>query len=207
MFKTKHRIVCGMLLLMLCTCSRDRQSPHVSQTPANTANKGDQKDFLDSVAAKMKFTYSRIKDYTNLDSASYKQHVRFSGDTVWFRNGSRPLAVIRYAVGGMNKKLLLVFNRHGECTASLMVGMDGDIDGGFDSVFLDYKIIDDNSFQTIETWTYKGGKKYDEVTVTKQFYHINKKGSILAQDNIIRSFNKPKVMTVKTVAIKREGQP
>ena len=191
---------------MLCTCSRDRQ-PRVSQTLAAVENMGSQKDFLDSVAAKMKFTYSRMKDYMSLDSTFYKEHIKFSGDTVWFRNGRRPLAIIGYSVGGINKKLLLVFNRHGQCTASLMVGMNGDVDGGYDSVILDYKIIDDHSFQTTETWTYKGGKKYDEVTITKQFYRINKKGSILAQDNVIRSFNRPKAMIVKTVTAKREAQP
>ncbi|HEX3384061.1 MAG TPA: hypothetical protein VHS53_02675, partial [Mucilaginibacter sp.] len=66
----------------------------------------------------------------------------------------------------------------------------------YDSVILNYKMLGVNSFSTTEVWTYRGGSKEDKITVTKQFYVVNKKGSIMAQDNIIRSFTKPKAIAV-----------
>jgi len=178
---------------MLCTCSPDRQTPRISQALPDVANNGGPKDFLDSVRAKMHFTFSRMQHYADVDSTYYKERTRFIGDTVWYRDGKHPLAVVRYGDSKMNRKLLMVFNRSGKCTASLIVGMNGDVDR-FDSVILDYKIIDNRSFSTTETWTYRGGINDDKITVTKQFYAINKKGRIMAQDNIIRSFTKPKIV-------------
>ncbi|HZX57091.1 MAG TPA: hypothetical protein VFE54_00130 [Mucilaginibacter sp.] len=153
-------------------------------------------DFLDSVFVKMGLSFDQIKEHTNIDSTYYKEHVKFTGDTVWYRNSKHPLAIVRCADSNLNKKLLLVFNRRGKCTASLIVGMNGDVDG-LDSVILNYKIIDDYSFTTTETWTYRGGKTDDKITVTKQFYWINKKGNILAQNNIIHSFTRPKRLVAR----------
>jgi hypothetical protein len=198
MFTSKHKLISGIILFMLCTCSYPgQQSSKSSKALAEPVNSNFEKNFIDSVKAKMSFTFSTIKEYTNIDSSYYKDHIKFVGDTVWYRNDKHPLAIIRCGVGGMNKKLLLVFNRRGQCTASLMVGMNGDVDGGFDSVVLNYKIIDDNSFSTTETWTYLGGGLNDKITITKQFYQINKKGHILAQNNIIRSFTRPKAIAAR----------
>jgi hypothetical protein len=198
MFAPKYRIICGLILTVLTTCRPDRQSTKDSQlvadAPIAESKHKPPKDFLDSVRAKMHLTFSKIEQYAVVDSTYYKEHARFIGDTVWYRNGKRPLAVIRYNDKGISKKLLLVFNRRGDCTASLIVGMNGNADS-FDSINLDYKIIDNNSFSTTETWTYRGGSMNDKITVTKQFYQINKKGRIMAQNNIIRSFTKPKALT------------
>jgi len=202
MFGPKHRVICGILLLALYTCSYPgRQSSKDSEpitdlgtaSPASAIkkNRGHQKDFLDSVQAKMDLPFDQIKEYTNIDTVNYKEHVDFSGDTIWFRSSKHPLAIVRYSDRSINKKLLLVFNQRGKCTATLMVGMNGDVDS-FDSVIRNYKIIDNSNFSTTETWTYRGDSKNDKVTVTTQFYWINKKGSILAQNNIIHSFNRPK---------------
>lgn len=194
MFATKHKIICGIILFALYTCSYpDKKSSKDRLSLADAGSSNPKKDFLDSVQAKMGFTFSQVGDYTNLDSIYYKQHIKFSGDTVWYRHGKHPLAVLKCRVGGINKKLLLVFNQGGRCTASLIVGMNGDVDGGFDSIVLNYKIFDDNSFATTETWTYRGSTG-DRITVTKQFYQINRKGSIMAQNNIIRSFTRPRVL-------------
>ena len=177
---------------MLCTCSYPRtKSSKSDQTLVVPENGGPRKDFLDSVLVKRHFTFSQLNQYTNIDSIYYKKHVRFTGDTVWYRNGKHPLAIIRCGEKGINKKLLLVFNQRGECTANLVVGMNGDVDR-YDSVVLDYKIVDDSNFSTTETWTYRGGSTEDKVTITKQFYWINKKGSIMAQNNIIHSFTRPR---------------
>jgi len=202
MFGQKHRVIYGILLFALYTCgypgkhsSKDGE-PVADLGTANSSsaikkNSKHQKDFLDSVQAKMNLPFDQINQYTNIDTVNYKEHIDFSGDTIWFRSGKHPLAIVRYSDRSVNKKLLLVFNQSGKCTATLMVGMNGDVDG-FDSVVRNYKIIDDNNFSTTETWTYRGDSKNDKVTVTKQFYWINKKGSILAQNNIIRSFTRPK---------------
>jgi hypothetical protein len=198
MFATKDKIICGFILLMFCTCTDPyRQSPKSSPVAVDAGINTHHKDFLDSVQAKMKFTFSRVTQYTSLDSSFYKEHVRFLGDTVWYRTGSHPFAIIHYSIGKINKKLLLIFNRSGECTASLIVGMNGDVDGGFDSVILDYRIIDATSFSTTETWTYRGATTNEKVTITKQFYHVNKKGNILAQNNIIHSYTRPKALAAR----------
>ncbi len=182
---------------MLCTCSYpDTQSSKDSHALADPGNNRPQKTFLDSVLAKRRLSFDQIKEHANIDSTYYKEHVKFAGDTVWYRNSKHPLAIIRYGDSLINKKLLLVFNQSGKCTASLMVGMDGDVDS-FDSVVLDYKITDNNSFFTTETWTYCGGSTDDKITITKQFYGINKKGSILAQNNIIHSFTRSKELAAR----------
>lgn len=209
MFTSKHRVTFGILLLTLCTCSYPgRESSNGGQTSANgeTAsgvkatdavmrNKGRPKDFFDSVQLKMRLSFDQIKERTNIDTIYDKEYVRFFGDTVWYRNGRHPLAIIRYNDSTINKKLLLVFNRSEKCTAALMVGLEGDVDR-FDSVVLNYKILDNNNFSTTETWTYREGSRNDKVTVTKQFYQINKKGNIMAQNNIIHSFTRPKAIAV-----------
>lgn len=205
MLTPKHRIICGILLFALYTCGYPgRQSPKNNQ-PLGTGgpqasaikkNHGPQKDFPDSVLAKMDLPFDQIKQYTNLDTLNYNEHVEFSGDTVWFYSSKHPLAIVSYRDSHINKKLLLVFNQNGKCTASLMVGMDGDVDN-FDSVARNYKIADDNNFSTTETWTYRGGARDDKITITKQFYWINKKGSIMAQNNIIHSFTRPKNSVAK----------
>jgi hypothetical protein len=216
MFTSKHRVILGIILFAFCTCSYpDRQSSKGSQTlvdagsakrpqasdakKTNSINRNNyrrQKDFLDSVRTKMNLSFDQIKQQTNIGTIYYTDRVEFLGDTVWFRNSKHPLAIVRYTDSNLNKKLLLVFNRRGKCTASLMVGMNGDVDG-LDSVVLNYKIIDDYSFSTTETWTYRGGKIDDKITVTKQFYWINKKGNILAQNNIIHSFTRPKGLVAR----------
>jgi hypothetical protein len=191
---------------MLCTtCNPDRQLKDsqagtdmgmAGSDALGTSKSGKSpKNFLDSVYAKKAFTFREINEHADIDSIYYKKRVRFVGDTVWYRHGRHPLAVIRLGKGTINKKLLLVFNRHGDCTASLVVAMDGDVDS-YDSVILNYKMLGVNSFSTTEVWTYRGGSKEDKITVTKQFYVVNKKGSIMAQDNIIRSFTKPKAIAV-----------
>jgi hypothetical protein len=216
MLAPKHKVICGVLLFALYTCSYpdrqpskggqtlvDRDTAKSSQTPDAKKinlvkkNKGRRpKDFLDSVAVKMDMYIDQIKQLTNIDTTYYSENVKFLGDTVWFRNSRHPLAIIRYGDGSINKKLLLVFNRSGKCTASLMVAMNGDVDS-LDSVVRNYKILDDNSFSTTETWTYKGGSGNDRITITKQFYWINKKGSIMAQNNIIHSFTRPKGLAAR----------
>jgi hypothetical protein len=168
----------------------------IKATDAAKRNKGRPKDFLDSVQVKMRLSFDQIKEHTNIDTIYDKEYVRFFGDTVWYRSGRHPLAIIRYSDSTINKKLLLVFNRSGKCTAALMVGLEGDVDR-FDSVVLYYKILDDNNFSTTETWTYREGNKDDKVTVTRQFYQINKKGNIMAQNNIIHSFTRPKAIAVR----------
>jgi hypothetical protein len=140
----------------------------------------------------MDLSFAQIKQHTNMDSLYYKGNVRFVGDTVWFRNHKRPLAIVSYSDKFGSKKFLLVFNRRGECTATLMVGMNGDIDGGFDSVILDYKIYTNYYFSTTETWTHREGKTKDKITKTEQFYWITKKGNIMAQNNIVRSYIRPR---------------
>ncbi|MFI5161445.1 MAG: hypothetical protein ACHQHN_09215 [Sphingobacteriales bacterium] len=192
MFTSKRTLISGIILLMLCTCNYPgTQSQKDNPAPVDAVNKVPMKDFLDSVLMKTYLSFDQVKDYTNIDSTYYKEHVKFTGDTVWYRKGKHPLAIIRFRVGRINKKLLLVFNQRGKCTASLIVGMDGDVDS-FDSVVLNYKISDNNSFSTTETWTYCPESSNDKITITKQFYQINKKGNILAQNNIIRSFTRPK---------------
>lgn len=201
MLTRTHRVIAGIILLTLYTCSYpDRQGSKGDQTLADGESVKNthrpQKDFLDSVFAKMGLSFDQIKEHTNIDTIYNKEHVKFAGDTVWYRNGKHPLAVVRYSDSLISKKLLLVFNKSGKCTASLIVGMDGDVDS-FDSIVLDYKISDNNSFFTTETWTYRGGSKDDKITITKQFYWINKKGNILAQNNIIHSFTRPKELTAR----------
>src|SRR5579862_5367439 len=177
MLAPKNRVISGIILFVCLTCNYpDKQSGkdgHVlvdwgtgksPQTPvpeekAATKRKirGRQKDFLDSVLVKMDLSFDQIKEHSNIDTIYDKDDAEFSGDTVWFRNGKRPLAVIRYDDRGRSKRFLLVFNRKGKCTASLMVEMDGDVDGGFDSVSLSYRIFDNNNFSTTETWKHKEG--------------------------------------------------
>jgi hypothetical protein len=215
MFTSKHRVISGIILFALYTCSypgrqpstggqtlvdRDRakssQAPEVKKNNPVRGNKRRRpEDFLDSIQAKMDLSFYQIKQYTNIDTIHYKEHVELSGDTVWFRNHKHPLAIVRYVDGHIDKKLLLVFNQRGKCTASLMIGMDGEVDD-FDSVVLNYRIIDNSSFSTTETWTYRGGSGNDKITITKQFYWINKKGNILAQNNIIHSFTRPKAVAM-----------
>jgi hypothetical protein len=202
MFTPKYRIISGLVVLTLCTTcvSPDKQPSTGSKATADSdaggsaASNGQLKNFLDSIQAKKGFTFSEISDHVNIDSIYYRNHVRFFGDTVWHRKSRHPLAVIRCSSGTINKKLLLVFNKRGDCTASLVVAMNGDVDA-YDSVVLNYKILGSNSFSTTEVWTYRGGSKEDKITVTRQFYQVDKKGSILAQNNIIRSFTRPKVLT------------
>lgn len=207
MFSPKHRVIFVILLFALYTCGYPgKHSSKDSEPVADLAtarspsaikrNNGRLKDVLDSILVKMDLSFDQIKQYTNIDTINYRGHVRFSGDTVWFRSSSHPLAIVNYSDGHIDKKFLLVFNQSGKCTASLMVGMNGNVDG-FDSIVLNYKIADDNSFSTTETWTYTGGSQDDKVTITKQFYVINKKGSILAQNNIIHSFTRLKNSVAK----------
>jgi len=210
MLTAKHKVILGIILFALYTCSYpDRQSSKGDQTSADldaakSAQASDVKknsrqrpeDFLDSVLVKKDLYFDQIKAHTNIDSNSYKADAQFVGDTVWYRNSKHPLAIVRYSDSLIDKKLLLVFNRRGKCTASLVVGMDGDVDS-FDSVVLNYKIIDNYSFSTTETWTYRGGKIDDKITITKQFYWINKKGNIMAQNNIIHSFTRPKRLVAR----------
>ena len=192
MFNSKHRVIYGILIFALYTCGFPAtQSSKEDQTLAAPGNDGPQKDFLDSVLVKKHFTFSQVNQYANIDSIYYKNHVKFAGDTVWYRNSKHPLVIIRCDERGINKKLLLVFNQHKACTATLVIGMDGDVDR-YDSVVLNYKIVDDANFSTTETWTYRGGSTEDKITITRQFYWINKKGSIMAQNNIIHSFTRPK---------------
>jgi len=211
MFAPKFRIIAGIALFACFTCSYPgRQIPKSDRTlvdwgtgksaqPAKAPEPvaprktyGRQKTFLDSVLVKMNLSFRQITQHTNLYTFYYKEHVKFSGDTVWFRNGKRPLAVIRYDDRGLSKKFLLVFNKHGECTSSLMVGMDGDLDGGFDSIVLNYKVLSSSTFSTTETWTHREGEKNDKVMVTEQFYWIDNKGAIMAQNNTIHSFTRPR---------------
>jgi hypothetical protein len=208
MLTSTHKVIYALILFALYTCGYPgRQPSKDSQPVTDLGTAGSQaspikksharpKDFLDSVQAKMELPFDQIKEYTNIDTINYKLHLDFSGDTVWFRNSKHPLAIVRYSDRNIDKKLLLVFNRGGKCTASLMVAMDGDVDS-FDSVIRNYKITDDVFFSTTETWTYRGGSKDDKITVTKQFYQINKKGRIMAQNNIIHSFTRPKNSVAK----------
>ena len=208
MLAPKHKVISGLILFALYTCSYPhRQASKDSQPVADLGtasvsspfikrNYGPQKDFLDSVQAKMDLPFDQIKQYTNIDTVNYKDQVEFTGDTVWFRSRKHPLAIVHYSDGHLDKRLLLVFNHSGKCTASLMVGMHGDVDS-FDSVIRDYKIDDDNFFSTTETWTYRGGSTEDKITITKQFYWINKKGNIMAQNNIIHSFTRSKALAAK----------
>jgi len=216
MFTRTHRVITGIILLTLYTCSYPGRQPSKSgqtladlgtaqSSPASDLKKNNpmkrnnhrpQKDFLDSVFVKMDLSFDQIKEHTNIDTTSHKDHVKFAGDTVLYRTSKHPLAIVRYDDSLIDKKLLLVFNRRGKCTASLVVGMDGEVDS-FDSVVLNYKIFDNNSFSTTETWTYRGGSKSDKITITKQFYWINKKGNILAQNNIIHSFTRPKELAAR----------
>ncbi len=181
---------------MFCTCSYpDTQPPRRSLALTDPGN-NIPKDFLDSVFVKKRLSFDQIKEHTNIDTIYDKENIRFVGDTVWYRKGKHPLAIVRYRDSLIDRKLLLVFNRRGKCTASLIVGMDGDVDS-FDSVRLNYRISDNNNFSTTETWTYCGGIRDDKITTTKQFYWIDKKGHILAQNNIIHSFTRPKELTAR----------
>lgn len=210
MFKPGHKVAIGIILFTCYTCDssgphlpksdrtlvdwgtgKSAQVPTVIKKPLVTKKvHGRQKNFLDSVMVKMDLSLRQISQHTNLDNFYFNGDITFTGDTVWFRKSKRPLAVISYDDRGINKKFLLVFNKKGKCTASLMVGMDGDLDGGFDSIVLNYRVIDNNSFSTTETWTHREGKKKDKITVTEQFYWIDSKGSIMAQNNTMRSFTK-----------------
>jgi hypothetical protein len=208
MLAPKHKVICGILLFALYTCGYPgRQSSKDNEPMADLGTASSQasavkkynrrpQDFLDSVQAKMGLPFDQIKQYTNIDTANYKAQADFLGDTVWFPRSKHPLAIVRYSDRGIDKKLLLVFNKNGKCTASLMVAMVGDVDS-FDSIVLNYKISGDNSFSTTETWTYHGGSKDDKITTTRQFYEINKKGRIMAQNNIIHSFTRSKNSVAK----------
>jgi hypothetical protein len=169
-----------------------RDSAGGKKDPVRKINRHPQKNFLDSVLMKMELSFDQIKEHINLDSTYYLGDVQFFGDTVWFRNSKRPLAVVQYDGKGVKEKVLLVFNKKGKCTASLMVGMDSDVDGGFDEIVLDYKIFGNNSFATTETWTHREGRKNDKITITEQFYWINNRGRIMAQNNIVHSFLRPR---------------
>ncbi len=212
MFASKNRVIAGLILLGCCTCNypdkraekgdeilvdwgtgkNSQDAPGKKKAPTKKTNRHPQKDFLDSVLTKMELSFDQIKEHINLDSTYYLGDVQFFGDTVWYRNGKRPLAVVQYDGQGVSEKVLLVFNKKGICTASLMVGMDSDVDGGFDSIVLDYKIFSNYSFATTETWTHREGRKNDKITITEQFYWINNRGRILAQNNIVHTFTRPK---------------
>src|ERR1700740_1397302 len=189
MFAPKNRIIAGIILIVCCRCSypdkqaakgdeilvdwgagKNHQDPAgEKRPPAKKINRHPQKDFLDSVLMKMELSFDQIKEHINLDSTYYQGDVQFLGDTVWYRNSKHPLAVVQFNGQGISEKVLLVFNKRGKCTASLMVGMDSDVDGGFDSIALDYKIFANNSFATTETWTHREGRKNDKITITEQF--------------------------------------
>lgn len=208
MLAPKHRIIAVLVLFACLTCTYpDRQSKKDGQIlvdwgaekSAQTLTISEkaaarkkvtrpQKDFLDSVLVKMDLSFDQVKVHANIDPIYDKDDAQFSGDTVWFRNGKRPLAIISYDDHGLSKKFLLVFNKHGRCTAALMVGMEGDVDGGFDSISLNYRIFDNETFVTTETWKHKEGKKDNKVTVTEQYYWINNKGNIMAQNNTVHTF-------------------
>src|SRR5579863_3080339 len=131
MFTSKYKVVFGMMLFALYACSypdsqsskggqtlADRDSAKSSQASDITKNSDRRKeDFLDSVVAKRELYFDQIKAHTNIDSNSYKADAQFAGDTVWYRNSKHPLAIVRYADSLIDKKLLLVFNRRGKCTA------------------------------------------------------------------------------------------
>jgi hypothetical protein len=210
MLTPRNGIIVGIMAFACLTCGPDKHTREgkpvlvdwgSGKNPANTLEQEKavprrrvtqcQKDFLDSVLVKMDLSFDQVKAHAKLDTIYDKDEAQFSGDTVWFRSGKRPLAIISYDNGGMSKKFLLVFNRRGKCTAILMVGMDGDVDGGFDAISLNYKIFDNDTFSTTETWKHKEGKKDNKVTVTEQYYWINNKGSIMAQNNTVHSFLRP----------------
>jgi hypothetical protein len=211
MLTPRNGIIAGIILFACLTCEPDKHSHQDGQMlvdwgsgknrPTSAGQQKTvsgrkvtqrQKNFLDSVLVKMDLSFDQVKTHVNIDPAYDRDDAQFSGDTVWFRTGKHPLAIISYDSGGINKKFLLVFNKRGKCTAILMVGMDGDVDGGFDAISLNYKIFDNDTFCTTETWKHKEGKKDNKVTVTEQYYWINNKGSIMAQNNMVHSFLGPR---------------
>src|SRR5512141_1624865 len=119
MFTAKHRVISGIILFTLCTCSYpDRQasknspaliggqiakssrSPAITSNPAREYSKQAPKNSIASVQATLHLSFRQIKEHTNIDSAYCRDHVRFLGDTVWYRNRKHPLAIIRFGNGG-----------------------------------------------------------------------------------------------------------
>ncbi len=150
--------------------------------------------FLDSVKAQARLPISQVERYVPLAKIEYyTKQTTFEGDTIWYRNSKHMFVIIRYDDHAVClRKLLLVLNESGECTASLTVETGCDIDGSTDSWDWSYKIFNDTSFSRTETYTKRAGRKDDLIIVTEQFYKISNQGEIIPLYKKTHSFTRPK---------------
>jgi len=177
---TKFKISLFVMLLFYCSCTHKGRN-------TSTANSG----FLDSIASKSNLSFAQIKTHTSIGDIYYKKNSTFAGDTVYYPNSKHPLAVLLHDDHLVClKKILLVFGHDEKCNDKLLIETGCEVDHSTDSSQLSYKISSDTSFSTTETLTERNRGEKDKITVTEQFYEVNKKGKIIALNKKAKQFSR-----------------
>lgn len=143
--------------------------------------------FFDSVMAKMQLSHQQMLKHTIVDTGLYhtawsdtdsSRIPGFTGDTC-YTNVKCPIAIVYYSdAGTCGRKFLLVY-RNSKNTACQEVYTSCDDDGDDqDYSYLDYKIVNEHLFYTLETFENRARKLKDKIIVTKHSYKIDDKGKI-----------------------------
>lgn len=152
-----------------------------------------QKSFIDSVADQDSLGITQVKRYSPLANIyPFNGKLSLKGDTIWYRNGERPLVIIDATDETVcSWKHLLVFNKQGKCTDNLTIESDCDEDYSSDFIRKSYNVSGATSFSTTETFIHRKEGQRDKVTVTQQFYRINNNGKIIALKKKVKKFTQP----------------
>ncbi len=151
--------------------SRESNSAKIADT--------DSVSFLDSIARKDILSIRQIRSHTLIDSVYYSgalSNSSFSGDTVLSFYKNLVGALIEYNDNqSCIYKFLLIFNRENKNLSKMIVYSDCDQDESADYETLDYRLLNDSIFETIETYVPANSKKQK---VTKYLWRISTKGEI-----------------------------
>lgn len=192
--KRGHRIIVLFILVLISSCHANTHSKEKS--PGDTAVKANpvpvarQKSFLDSVVSQDILDTAQVKRYSKLANIyPFNGKLWFKGDTVWYRNGKYPFAIVDVSDNAVcSWKHLLVFDQRGKCRGALTVESDCDEDYSSDFVRMSYDITGPVSFSTTETYIKRAEGQRDKVTVTQQFYRIDNEGKIVTLNKKVKKF-------------------
>ena len=150
-----------------------------------TNNSATHLSFIDSVSQKYELSTGQIKKYTKIDSVYYTDmfsDVSFIGDTVIDFHSGLKGAIIKYddRKSCIYKFLLIIDQTNNRNSDNKIIFTDCDHDESADYTTLRYRLLNDSTFETIETYIpAKSGNKANSTKDKDVKWKINMSGMIV----------------------------
>lgn len=150
----------------------------IDSVRANTENTA---SFLDSIAKNYELSIAQIKTHTGIDSNWYvgrHSDAGFTGDTIFHINRKMAVGIIEYndRLVCIYKFLLVFIPPDWKNTATKIVYTDCDRDESANYTTSRFKLLNDSTFETIETYFSANSEKPKSVEIHK--WKINDSGKI-----------------------------